>query len=567
MAGAGAVGPDAASVRLHQPLADRQPQAMAGPRPLPAASALAKQVRQLFRRHSRPLVGDRDGDVCLLAHRRDPDRRRFRSVPRGVGDEVAEDLHDAPGVCHHAGQTGRQVDHDGVAAAAAEERAARRLHQLGHLGGRRRHRERAGPDAPRVEQVADQAAHVIGLLDDEAGELAPLGRIERLGLLQQRHRRALDGGQRPAQLVAHQAQELGPHTLDLVQRRQVLQGHHDRLDRPVGGLDGGRVDQRAHAAPVRDRQLDLLGPHRLAAVEPVRARELAQGDLPAVGAPARDHFQQLLGRAARQAQAFHDAPRRAVERHRPAVRRIEDYHAHRRGLDEGLQAGSRLPLAAMRAGIGDRRRGLRGEQHQHLLVLVAEGLPVRLLGEEEVAQVQLAVAQRSALEGPREQRGGFEAQRTDEARQVRDAQRPGQVAQVLEQAGLVGQGQHLAMFLGGEAGVHRAAVLAGLVDGGDDAVLRAGEAAGAGHGLAEHGVKVEAGVDAQDGRVEGGAALAQGCVLALRLVGIGHGLLPRRAGVNLCAAGPAKRLFRHQIPLWHKPYTFNIILVFFHIIN
>ena len=139
----------------------------------------------------------------LLARRPDPDRRRLRGVPRGVGDEVAEDLHDAPAVRQHPGQTGRQVHEDGVPAAAAHERAARRLHELGHLHGLRRDRELAGPDASRVEQITDQAAHVIGPLGDDAEELAQLGRIERLALLQQGRHRALDGGQRLAQFVAH----------------------------------------------------------------------------------------------------------------------------------------------------------------------------------------------------------------------------------------------------------------------------------------------------------------------------------------------------------------------------
>ena len=82
----------------------------------------------------------------------------------------------------------------------------RALHQVGHLRGLGCDRERARLDAPGIEQIADQAAHVVGLLDDEAVELAHLGRVERRRLLHQRHRRALDGGERLAQLVAHQAQ-------------------------------------------------------------------------------------------------------------------------------------------------------------------------------------------------------------------------------------------------------------------------------------------------------------------------------------------------------------------------
>ena len=106
-----------------------------------------------------------------------------------------------------------------VPAAAAQERASRLLDQVGHRRGLGRHRQRPRVDAPRVEQVADEAVHVGGLLADDAEELARLGRVELGRLLQPRVGRALDGEQRSAQLVAHQAQELGPQPLDLVERR------------------------------------------------------------------------------------------------------------------------------------------------------------------------------------------------------------------------------------------------------------------------------------------------------------------------------------------------------------
>ena len=176
-AGAVALGPDAPAVRLDEPLADREPEAVARRGALSGAGVPAKETRQPLRRHSRPLVGDRNGDVRALVRRRDPDGGRGGSVPRGVGEEVVEHLHDAPPVGHHRGQAGRQVDEDGVAPAAAHERGPRAFHQVGHLRGLGRDRERARLDAPRVQQVADQPAHVSGLLDDDAVELAHLGRL------------------------------------------------------------------------------------------------------------------------------------------------------------------------------------------------------------------------------------------------------------------------------------------------------------------------------------------------------------------------------------------------------
>ena len=203
----------------------------------------------------------------LVAGRRDPNGRRLGSVPRRVGEEVVEHLHDAPPVGHHGGQAGGQVDQDGVTPAAAQERGSRPLHQNRHLRGLGRDRERARLDAPRVEQVADQASHVPGLLDDDAVELAHLGRVECRRFLQEGRRRALDGGQRLAQLVAHQAQELGPQPLDLVERREVLHGHHHRADGAALGADRRGVDQRPKAPPVGDGEHDLLGAHRLARAE------------------------------------------------------------------------------------------------------------------------------------------------------------------------------------------------------------------------------------------------------------------------------------------------------------
>ena len=53
----------------------------------------------------------------------------------------------------------------------------------------------------------------------------------------------------------------------------------------------------------------------------------------------RHRLDQALGGLAGPAQALHDARRLAVERHGPAGPRVEDRHAHGRGLDEGLQVG------------------------------------------------------------------------------------------------------------------------------------------------------------------------------------------------------------------------------------
>ena len=125
-----------------------------------------------------------------------------------------------------------------------------RFHEARYLRRLRRHGERAGLDAPGVQQVADQPAHLARLFGDDTVKFAPLGRVEIF--LQKGVRGALDRGQRPAQLVPHKRQELRAHALDLVQRRQVLEGHHHRSDTAVlPGADRSGVDQRPHGAPAR----------------------------------------------------------------------------------------------------------------------------------------------------------------------------------------------------------------------------------------------------------------------------------------------------------------------------
>ena len=81
-----------------------------------------------------------------------------------LAKRVVQDLDDARGVGHHPGQVSRQVDLDGGPAAAAQERVPGLVHQVGHLRGLGGDRQGAGLDAPRIQQVADQAAHLIGLL-------------------------------------------------------------------------------------------------------------------------------------------------------------------------------------------------------------------------------------------------------------------------------------------------------------------------------------------------------------------------------------------------------------------
>ena len=271
--------------------------------------------------------------------------------------------------------------------------------------------------------------------------------------------------------------------------------------------------------PSGEREHHLLGPHRLAAAQRPGKRQLVQRDLAPVGAPEGDRLQQILGGAARRAKALHDPFRLAVDRHRLAGPGIEYQHADRRGLDQGLEVGARLALGPVGARVGDRRRGLRGEQQKDLLVLARERRRAFLPEEVEVADMHAAMAHRRALEGPLpryEVRG--EAERAHIGGHVRQPERAREVAEELEQPRPVGPLLHPPVLLVGEPGGDEVPGLARLVDGGDGAVARAGERAGALDDLLQHRVEVEARADAQAGRAQGGDALAQRFVLAGEVV-------------------------------------------------
>ena len=133
-----ALGPDAAPVRLHYPLADgkAQPRPRNAAPPVPAvyAGELPEPVRQEVRRHAPALVGDGERDVDALLHRRHTDGGPL-GVPGRVGKQVAQHLDDAAPVSHDRGQVRRQVDVKVAPLSAAQERAVRRLGLAVHMRG------------------------------------------------------------------------------------------------------------------------------------------------------------------------------------------------------------------------------------------------------------------------------------------------------------------------------------------------------------------------------------------------------------------------------------------------
>ena len=297
-------------MRLDETLRDRE----AEPGAAGEAGALAEEVREPVGRDAPPLVQDRELDVAVLVPRLDADRRRGRRVPGRVREEVAQHLYDALAVGHRPREIRREVDDDGVPAASAQEGGPGPVHERGDVRGLGRDGERARLDAPGVEEVRDEAPHVVGLPVDDAEELEQLGLVRDGGGTQHGRRRSLDRGERRAELVAHHPEELRPLPLELLERGQVLHRDDDRHEVVVVRVNGRGVDERPDAPPVGHRELDLLGAHRRGALELPGEGQLLQRELPPVGVAARHHLEEVFGGTARSTDLLDDAPRLAVER-------------------------------------------------------------------------------------------------------------------------------------------------------------------------------------------------------------------------------------------------------------
>ena len=446
-----ALGPDAAPVGLHQALADGQPQAgpdSAAPGLPGALRELAEQVRQTLGRDARALVVDRDRDVIPVPGRGHAHGRQLGRVARRVGEQVGQDLHDALRVHQHARQIRRQIDQHGVPAAPAQVQVPRLVDDGGEARGLGRDRQTARLHVRRVQQVADQLAHVIRLLPDDPEELHRLGRAQPRRRLHRRRRRAPDRTQRGLELVAHHAQELGAEHLELLERRQVLHRDHHRLDVAPLRADGRGVDQRVDPPAVRRLQHHLLHANRPRLLQDLAQGVAAQLVLPAVGAPHAHQLQQILLRLARLAETPNDAARLPVHRHRLPGTGVQHGHADRRGVDQGLQIRPRPLDRTVVPRVGDRRAGLRREQRQDLLVLARELEPALLVAQEKAADLHAPVADRRAQEAPRQRLVAGEARRVHVRAQVAQPARTAEPAQVFPELRPVGERQE-ALALGG----------------------------------------------------------------------------------------------------------------------
>ena len=125
----------------------------------------------------------------------------------GVVEQVGEHLPHQQMVDVHGGEVVGQVEVDLV---AGQQRAHGRggfAYQVEHRPRHPFHPQHPRLEAGHVEQAGDEARQPVGLDVDELVELVLVGGRHRLGQVEQRRRRQLDGRQRGAQIVGHRAHQ------------------------------------------------------------------------------------------------------------------------------------------------------------------------------------------------------------------------------------------------------------------------------------------------------------------------------------------------------------------------
>ena len=166
-----------------------------------------------------------------------PTRGELHLDPAAVGrvldrvvDEVDQDAADLVGVADDVGQVGRRVEHELVTALEVRELGLDDVPcEPQRVARHDRHVQRAGVEPARPEDVVDRAREPLGLAGDDVEHLRALVVVERDIAPPQRHRRAVDRGERRAQLVGDRRDELRAHRLERPLLGQVAEGVDDAV--------------------------------------------------------------------------------------------------------------------------------------------------------------------------------------------------------------------------------------------------------------------------------------------------------------------------------------------------
>ena len=98
-------------------------------------------------------------------------------MPRRVGQQVAKHLDDARLVCHNPGQVGWDLDAEVVPVPADVEVATGLACQDREVRGLRNDRKVSRLYASNIEEVCDERAHPVGLIEDDPMKLVHFGRV------------------------------------------------------------------------------------------------------------------------------------------------------------------------------------------------------------------------------------------------------------------------------------------------------------------------------------------------------------------------------------------------------
>src|SRR5690606_33282866 len=160
-----ALDPDAAAVRLDDALGDGEAEADAAAARVAGLPEAVEEVRELIGRDAGPGVADLEAHLVAIAFDVDAHAPAFGRELDGVADEVAERLEQAVAVDADSGRLGlvaAQLELERPLRRDHTERLVQALEQRRGAVGARLDEQAAGLDAPQVEQVGDQAVHLLG---------------------------------------------------------------------------------------------------------------------------------------------------------------------------------------------------------------------------------------------------------------------------------------------------------------------------------------------------------------------------------------------------------------------
>ena len=190
--------------RPHQRQADAEAAARAVERVL-ALHEQAEDPRQHLARDADPFVLDAQNAAVAIRERPHADGPTRRRVLHRVGHQIQDDLVEAYGIGIDADLVELCVDDVAAGGGAAAHHAERLLDRLRQAHGPALEHDLAGPHARGIEQIVDEPPEVNDLTLDDVARLPDVADgardVEHL-------RRAGDGGQRIAKLVAEHREEV-----------------------------------------------------------------------------------------------------------------------------------------------------------------------------------------------------------------------------------------------------------------------------------------------------------------------------------------------------------------------